>query len=230
MHTQASHGKTRWPTLMSCLVLASPPSTPCWDNISCQWLGHVHCMEDGQIPKDILYGRAYLRAEKHWPPTAEVQGCIQERHEGGSTSTSIPGRTSPLTAPAGEVCFTNSCSPAKRSWQQWQQRREHTKRKWQPTDQSQCTDTTYATEIVTLTLVSTATGGTAKAEQTAWTSNGRIIINIHGQPWLTEAYDVCVRCVVRVGPYYDTSLSSTCTQGSRLACNMAPLCVRDTDG
>ena len=26
--------------------------------------------------------RAYLRAEKHWLPTAEVQGCIQERHEG----------------------------------------------------------------------------------------------------------------------------------------------------
>ena len=26
--------------------------------------------------------RAYLRAEKQWPPTAEVQGCMQERHEG----------------------------------------------------------------------------------------------------------------------------------------------------
>ena len=26
--------------------------------------------------------RAYLRAEKHWLPTAEVQGCVQERHEG----------------------------------------------------------------------------------------------------------------------------------------------------
>ena len=26
--------------------------------------------------------RAYLRAEKHWLPTAEVQGCMQERHEG----------------------------------------------------------------------------------------------------------------------------------------------------
>ena len=26
--------------------------------------------------------RAYIRAERHWPPTAEVQGCMQERHEG----------------------------------------------------------------------------------------------------------------------------------------------------
>ena len=104
-----------------------------------------------------------------------------------STSTSIPGRTSPLTTPAGEACFTNSCSPVKRSWQWWQQRSEPTKRKWQPTDQSQCTDVTYVTEIVTLTLVSTATGGTAQAEQTAWTSNGWIII-IHGQPWPMEAY------------------------------------------
>ena len=35
--------------------------------------------------------------------------------------------------------------------------------------------------LATLTLVSTATGGTAQAEQTAWTSNRWIII-IHGQP------------------------------------------------
>ena len=43
------------------------------------------------------------------------------------------------------------------------------------------TDATYVTEIVTLTLVSTATEGAAQADQTVWTSNGWIII-IHGQP------------------------------------------------
>ena len=55
------------------------------------------------------------------------------------------------------------------------------KRKWQPTDQRQHTDATYVTKIATLTLVSTATGGAAQAEQTAWTSNRWIII-IHGHP------------------------------------------------
>ena len=63
--------------------------------------------------------------------------------------------------------------------------------KRQPTDQSQHIDTTYVTEIATLTLVSTATGGAAQAKQTVWTSNGWII-NIHGQPWPMEAYNIHV--------------------------------------
>ena len=50
----------------------------CW----LHWLGHVCHMEDGQIPKDILYVVLTSWAEKHWLPTAEVQGCMQERHEG----------------------------------------------------------------------------------------------------------------------------------------------------
>ena len=42
------------------------------------------CLPYGGWPnsKRCPLWRAYLRAEKHWLPTAEVQGCMQERHEG----------------------------------------------------------------------------------------------------------------------------------------------------
>ena len=183
----ASHGKTRWPTLMSCLMLASPPCTPCWDNIGCTGLAMAAIWRMAKFQKmsstvSLPQGREALDACS-WG----TRMCAREtwRH---STSTSIPGRTLPPTAPAGEACFTNSCRLAKRSWQWQQQRSEPAKRKQQPTDQSQCTDVTYLTKIATLILVSTATGGTAQAEQTAWTSNRWIII-IHGQPWWTEAYN-----------------------------------------
>ena len=187
----ASHGKTRWPTLTSCLELASSPCTPCWDNVSCAGLAMSAIWRMAEFQKTSSmesspHGREAL-ATHSWSTrmhARETWRC--------STSTSIPGRTPLPTAPAGEACFTNSCSLAKRSWQWWQQRSKPTKRIWQPTDQSQCTDATYVTKIVTLTLVSTATGGTAQAEQTAWTSNGRIIIIIHGQPWPTEAYYIPV--------------------------------------
>ena len=42
------------------------------------------CLPYGRWPnsKRRPLWRAYLRAEKHWLPAAEVQGCVQERHEG----------------------------------------------------------------------------------------------------------------------------------------------------
>ena len=185
----ASHGKTRWPTLTSCLVLASPLCTSCWDNVGCGGLAMSAIWRMAKFQKtssteSLPQGREAL-ATHSWGTRMHARETWRS-----STSTSIPGRTLLLTTPAGETHFTNSCSLAKRSWQQWQQRSEPTKRKQQPTDQSQCTDATYATKIVTLTLVSTATWGTALAKQTAWTSksNGWIIIIIHGQPWLMEAY------------------------------------------
>ena len=192
----ASHGKTRWPTLMSCLALASLPCTPCWENVGCTGLAMSAIWRMAKFQKtssmeSLPQGREAL-AVHSWG----TRMCAREtwRH---STSTSIPGRTSPPTAPAGEACFTNSCRLAKRSWQWWQQRSEPAKRKWQPTDQSQCIDVTYVTEIATLTLVSTATRGTAQAEQTVWTSNGWII-NIHGQPWPMEAYEE-FSCIKKIG-------------------------------
>ena len=182
----ASHGKTRWPTLTSCLVLASPPCTPCWDNVGCTGLAMSAIWRMAKFQKtssmeSLSQGREAL-ATCSWGTRMHARETW--RH---STSPSIPGRTLLPTTSAGEACFTNSCSLAKISWQQQQQRSEPAKRKWQPTDQSQCTDATYATVIVTIKLVSTATGGTAQAKQTAWTSNRWIII-IHGQPWLMEAY------------------------------------------
>ena len=149
----ASCGKTSWPPLTSCLELASPPCTPCWDKVGCTGLAMSAIWRMAKFQK-----------------MSSMESLPQGRE-----------------APAGEACFTNSCRLVKRSRQQWQQRSEPTKRKWQPTDQRQHTDATYVIEIATLTLVSTATGGTAQAEQTARTSNGWIII-IHGQPWPTEAY------------------------------------------
>ena len=45
-----------------------------------RWLGHVYCMEDGRIPKDILYGElASGRRSKGCPQL--LQECLQERHE-----------------------------------------------------------------------------------------------------------------------------------------------------
>ena len=182
----ASHGKTRWPTLMSCLMLASPPCTPCWDNIGCTGLAMSTIWRMAKFQKtssmeSLPQGREAL-AFHSWGTRMHARETW--RH---STSTSIPGRTSLPTAPAGVAHFINSCRPAKRSWQQWQQRSKPHKRKQQPTDQSQCTDATYATKIATLTLVSTATEDAVQAEQTVWTSNRWIII-IHGQPWPTESY------------------------------------------
>ena len=170
-------------------MLASPPCTPCWDNVGCAGLAMSAIWRMAKFQKtssmeSLPQGREALAAHS-WG--IRIYARETWRH---STSTSIPGRTSPLTAPAGEACFINSCSPTKRSWQQQQQRSEPTKRKWQPTDQSQCTDMTYVTASVTLTLVFTATGGTDQAEQTAWTSNGWIII-IHSQPWPMEAHNTC---------------------------------------
>ena len=134
-----------------------------------------------QIPKRCPLQKAYLRAEKHWPPTAEVQGCMQERHEGTQHQHQFLG--GPRHQPHQ---LEKHASQTAEDWQKeadssGSRESEPAKRKWQPTDQSQCTDVTYATEIATLTLVSTATGGAAQAEQTVWTSNGWIII-IHGQP------------------------------------------------
>ena len=46
--------------MMSCLVLVFPVCTPCSDNAEVRWLGHVRRMEDGRIPKDIIYGELAL--------------------------------------------------------------------------------------------------------------------------------------------------------------------------
>ena len=77
----ASHGKTRWPTLVSSLVLAPHHVHPAETmSAALAW----PCLPYGGWPnsKGHPLQRAYLRAEKHWPPAAEVQGCMQERHEG----------------------------------------------------------------------------------------------------------------------------------------------------
>ena len=197
----ASHGKTGWPTLMSCLMLASPPCTPCWDNVGCTGLAMSIIWRMAEFQK--------TSSMESLPQGREALASLQLRYKdvckrdmkACSMSTSIPRRTLPPATPTGEAHFINSCRLAKRSWQQWQQRSEPTKRKWQPTDQSQCTDATYATEIATLTLISTATGGAAQAMQTVWTSNGWIII-IHGRPWPTEAYDDVYLCFVQIYVYY----------------------------
>ena len=144
------------------------------------WLGHVCCMEDGQIPKDVLYGELISgqRSTGH-PQLRYKDACKRDMKvldininswEDLATDCTSWRSTLHKQLQSGEKKLTAVAAGSK-----------PTKRKRQPTDQSQCTDVTYATEIVTLTLASTATGGTAQAEQTAWTSNGWIII-IHGQP------------------------------------------------
>ena len=47
-----------------------------------RWLGHVYRMENGRIPKDILYGDLIgIWKEIQRPPTTTLQECLQERHE-----------------------------------------------------------------------------------------------------------------------------------------------------
>ena len=50
--------RTKSPTLMSCLELIFPACRPytLLRQRRLRWLGHVRRMEDGRIPKDILYG------------------------------------------------------------------------------------------------------------------------------------------------------------------------------
>ena len=150
------------------------------------WLGHVHCMEDGWIPKDILYGELTSGQRSIGCPQLRYKDvCKRDMKALNININSWEDLTTNCTS--WRSMLHKQLQTCKRSWQWWQQRSKPAKRKQQPTDQSQHTDVIYATEIVTLTLVSTATEGTAQAEQTVWTSNGWIII-IHGQPWPTEAY------------------------------------------
>ena len=46
-----------------------------------RWLGHVYRMEDGHIPKENSLWRVGIWKRIQRPPTAAVQGRLQERHE-----------------------------------------------------------------------------------------------------------------------------------------------------
>ena len=53
-------------------------ATPCMDKSLC-WLGHVYRMEDGRIPKDILYGKlASGRRTKGCPQLCHKDVCMRD--------------------------------------------------------------------------------------------------------------------------------------------------------
>ena len=123
----ASHGKIRWPTLTSCLTLASPPCTPCWDKLAALawpclpyggWLNSKRCP----------LWRAYLRTEKHWPPTAELQGCVQERHKGAWHQHQFLGGPCCRLHQLEKYASQTAADQQKGSWQQWQAEKQACKK------------------------------------------------------------------------------------------------------
>ena len=44
-----------------------------------RWLGHVHCMGDGRIPKDVLYGELATGHRPAGRPALRFTGCLQAR-------------------------------------------------------------------------------------------------------------------------------------------------------
>ena len=68
-----------------------------------RWLCHIRCMEDGRIPKDILYGELALGRRTTGRPHLRCKDvCIRDIRR-LSTSTLCPERALQLIAQSGEV-------------------------------------------------------------------------------------------------------------------------------
>ena len=130
-----------------------------------RWLGHVYRMENGRIQRHSLW-RVGIWKENQRPPTAALQGCLQETWK-HSTSTLSPGRALQPTAWGGEALWTNPSSQGKRSW--WTQKlgKGPTERSaTTPRNQGPNTNATFAAENVSPISVSTATSHAAIIKQT----------------------------------------------------------------
>ena len=131
------------------------------------WLGHVYRMEDGRIPKDILYGELAAGQRGLGRPQLRYKDvCKRDMKAVCININSWEDLTADRTS--WRSTLQNSCRLVRKSCQRRQQRSEPTERKHQRTERSQHTYATYVVVTVTLALVSTVTKGAAQAEQTVW--------------------------------------------------------------
>ena len=68
-----------------------------------QWLRHVRRMEDGRIPKDILYGDLALRSRTTGRPHQRYKDVCVRDMKAVDIDTRCPGRTLQLIARSGGV-------------------------------------------------------------------------------------------------------------------------------
>ncbi len=84
----------RLPSILTLLTLA--------------WLGHMHLMDDGRIPKDLLYGESTNGVRARGPSTPPLQRHMQAGHERCEHQHQHMGK--PRGRPQSlEVCCPNRC-------------------------------------------------------------------------------------------------------------------------
>ena len=181
----ASHGKTRWPTLMSCLALASPPCTPCWDNIGCTGLAMSAVWRMAEFQKT---------SSTESLPQLRSTGCLQLRYKDACKRDM---KALNININSWEDLIINCTSWSSTLHKQLQtgtkkltavaaEKQAHKKETAanRPESMHRCN---LCNQDCHSHIGLYSHRRAAQAKQTAWTSKGWIII-IHGQSWLTEAY------------------------------------------
>ena len=158
--------KTECPTLRSCPEPTFQAYSPCSDSADCVGWGMSTAQRMAASQKTFSMKSWHLEGDPNAAPSCTTRMSAREAWK-HLTSTPSPGRTLQLTTWCGESLWTNTSRQGKRSW--WMQKLEKgpTERSTKtPTDQRLHTNATFAVQIISPTLVSTATSDAATIEQT----------------------------------------------------------------
>ena len=165
-----------------------------------RWLGHVRRMEDGRIPKDILYGELALGRRTTGRPHLRYKDvCARDRKAVGIDTMSWEGLQ--LVVQGGGVPWSNTSRQGKTNWWLQQRTSEHAERRTAATSDPQPhTYVLSATKTATPTLVFSAISDAVTTQQQINKIKKQTLgCIIHGHLWPTEA------SMMILGQYYDLS-------------------------